>query len=353
MPELHHYVNPSYCKMAAVPMVIALLLMLAASPSFEEPFRNGLLALQRNDLAAARANLETASHLAPGNGRVWVALSQTYWKLKDNGKADAAAAKAEKLGPNDPAVLSSLVIYYTESGRGLQAAEKQALYAELVPKDGAARQRAEQLYFDLAQPLLQKGDFGAALAILQNGAAHLKDSAQIQLALGVAYYGLRRFDEAADAFLRTIAIDPQIEQPYTFLGKFLDQIPGRLPEVTKVFAAYAAANPAKAAGYFLQAKAMNAQAVDPAGARKLLEKALSIDDRDAATHFELGNALERLRSYPDAAHEFEKAAELAPNDPAVHYRLSRVYDRLGRTDEARAEREKHAVLEKAQRDAVP
>jgi tetratricopeptide (TPR) repeat protein len=341
-------------------MVIALLLILAAAPSFlagapsfEEPFRNGLLALQRNDLAAARANLETASRLAPGNGRVWVALSQTYWKLKDSGKADAAAAKAERLGASDPAVLSALVIYYTETGHELQAAEKQALFAGLVPRDAAARQRAEQLYFDLAQPLLQKGDFGAAVTILQNGAAHLKDSAQLQLALGVAFYGLRRFDEAAGAFLRTIAIDPEIEQPYTFLGKFLDQIPERLPELTKVFAAYAAANPAKATGYFLQAKAMNQQAIDPAGAQKLLEKAISIDDHDPAAHFELGNALERLGSYPEAAREFEKAAGLAPNDPAVHYRLSRVYDRLGRTDAAQAEREKHAVLEKAQRDAVP
>ncbi len=334
-------------------MVIALLLMLAAAPPFEQPFRDGLLALQRNDLAAARTDLETASRLAPGNGRIWVALSQTYWKLKDSGKADAAAAKAEKLGPADPAVLSSLVIYYNETGQGLKAAEMQARYAGLVPQDLSARQRAEQLYFEMSQPLLQKGDFGAAVTILQNGAEHLKDSAQIQLALGVACYGLRRFDDAAGAFLRTIAIAPEIEQPYTFLGKFLDQIPARLPELTKVFAAYAAANPAKAAGYFLEAKAMNAQAIDPAGARRLLEKALSIDDRDAATHFELGNALERLQSYPEAAREFEKAAELAPEDPAVHYRLSRVYDRLGRADAARMEREKHAVLEKAQRDAVP
>jgi tetratricopeptide (TPR) repeat protein len=339
--------------MAAVPMVIALLLMLAAAPSFEEPFRNGLVALQRNDLAAARANLETASRLAPGNGRIWVALSQTYWKLKDGGKADAAAAKAEKLGAADPAVMSTLVIYYTETGHALKGAETEALYARLVPQDAAARQHAEQLYFDMAQPLLQKGDFGTAVTILQNGADHLKDSAQMQLALGVAFYGLRRFDDAAGAFLRTIALAPETEQPYTFLGKFLDQIPGRLPEVTKVFAAYIAANPANADGYFLQAKAMNTQGIDPAGARGLLEKAISIDDHNAAAHFELGNALERLQSYPDAAREFEKAAELAPNDSAVHYRLSRVYDRLGRAEAAQAEREKHAVLEKAERDAVP
>ena len=58
-------------------------------------------------------------------------------------------------------------------------------------------------------------------------------------------YGLRRFDDAADAFLRTIAIAPEIEQPYVFLGKFLDQIPLRVPELTKKFIEYETANPSK------------------------------------------------------------------------------------------------------------
>ena len=93
-------------------MVLALLLLLAAPATFEESFRAGLLALQRNDLTAAETNLEAAAKLAPGNGRVWVALAQTYWKLKENVKADAAAAKAETLAPRDPLVQSSLAIYY-------------------------------------------------------------------------------------------------------------------------------------------------------------------------------------------------------------------------------------------------
>lgn len=333
-------------------MVFALLLMLVAAPSFEESFRAGLLALQRNDLAAARTSLEAASKLAPRNGRVWVALSQTYWKLNENSRADAAAARAETLVAGDPVVLSSLVIYYGEAGRAQKVAEAQARYAELVPQDTAARARAEKLYFDLAQPLLQQGDFAGAIAILHSGAEHLKDSAQIQLALGVAYYGLRRFDDAAGAFLRTIAIAPETEQPYVFLGKFLDRVPGRLTDVTKVFAAYEAANPSSAAGYFLHAKALDAQSVNPAEARRLLEKVLAINERDAPAHFELGAVLDSMQSYAEAAREFERAAELDPGDPATHYRLSRVYDRLGKAEAAQAERDRHARLEKAQQDAA-
>ena len=329
-------------------MVFAPLFLLAASPAFEESFRSGLVALQQNDLATARSSLETAMKIEPGNGRVWVALAQTYRKLNETAKANAAAARAEAQGAKDPVVLSSLAIFYAGSDQTLKAADAQAKYAALVPGDAAARQKAESMYFDAAQPLLRQGKFPEAVPILQAGAERLKESAQLQLALGVAFYGLRRFDEAAGAFLRTIEIAPEIEQPYVFLGKFLDQIPNRIDVVTKKFADYEAANPASSLGYFLHAKAFNVQSIEPETARALLEKSLAINERDAPAHFELGATLDRTQHYPEAAREFERAAELAPEDAATHYRLARVYDRLGKREAAQAERKRHAELIKAQ-----
>jgi tetratricopeptide (TPR) repeat protein len=208
------------------------------------------------------------------------------------------------------------------------------------------------MFFDAAQPLLQQGKFADAIQILSTGTKHLKNSAQLELALGVSYYGLRRFDEAAEAFLRTIAIAPEIDQPYIFLGKFLDQIPARLPEATKRFIEYETAHPESFTGYFLHAKALNAQSSEPETARKLLEKAISINERDAPAHFELGALFDRMQQYPDAARELERAAELAPADAPTHYRLSRVYDRLGKRDAAQTERELHAKLVEAQQAAA-
>jgi tetratricopeptide (TPR) repeat protein len=330
---------------------LALLLFLAVSPTFEEAFRAGLLALQRNDLNGAVTSLVTAAQLAPNNGRVWVALAQTYWKRKETAKADDAAGKAALRGTNDPLVQSTLVIYYSESGQLPKAADAQARYSALAPQDSGARAKAESLYFEAVQPLLQKQKFGDAIAILSKATERLTNSAQLELALGVAYYGLRRFDEAAGAFLRTIAAAPQIDQPYLFLGRFLGQIPNRLPEVTRQFVAYQEANPESPLGYLLHAKALNAQTMEPETARKLLEKSISMNDRDASAHFELGSVLDRTQHYVEAEREFERARELDPADPATHYRLSRVYDRLGKPDAARAEREWHARLVEAQQVA--
>jgi len=325
-----------------------LLLLLAASTPFDDSLRAGLMALQRGDLASAQTNLEAASKLAPRDGRVWVALSQTYWRLHRDREAEDAAGKAAAFAPEDPAVLQSLAIYYSETRQTLKAAQAAAKYSAKVPDNSDAREHAVQLYFDAAQPLLNQQKFMEAVVILEEGVARLPKSAQLQLALGVTYYGLRRFDDAADAFLRTIEIAPETDQPYTFLGRILDQIPTRLPQVTQRFAEYQSAHPASAAAYLLHAKALDAQSLDPETSLRLIEKSIGLNADDAAAHFEMGTVLDRVQRFAEAAAEFEKAAELAPSDAAAHYRLARDYDRIGKPEAARAEREKHARLVAAQ-----
>jgi tetratricopeptide (TPR) repeat protein len=329
-------------------LVLSALLLLFAASSFDDSYRAGLIALQRGDLPSARTNLEAASKLAPRDGRVWVALSQTYWRLHKNAEAEDAAGKAGALAPEDPGVLQGLAIYYSETNQTLKAAQAEAKWSAKIPENGAVRQRAIDLYFEAARPLLDQQKFTEAVVVLEEAVARLPKSAQLELALGVANYGLRRFDDAADAFLSVIGITPEAEQPYTFLGKMLDQIPSRLPQVTQRFAEYESAHPADAGAYLLHAKALNAQSIEPELAMSLLKKSIAINARGGSAHFEMGTVLDRLQRYADAAAEFEKAAELTPADSAVHYRLARDYERIGKHEAAQEEREKHARLVKAQ-----
>jgi tetratricopeptide (TPR) repeat protein len=329
-------------------VVLSTLLLLFASSAYDDSFRAGLTALQSGDLASARTNLEAARKVAPRDGRVWVALSQTYWRLHKDAEAEDAAAKAAVLAPEDPVVLQGLAIYYSETKQPLKAARAQAKYSAKVSEHGGAGERAAELYFEAARPLLDQQQFAEAAVILTEGVARGLKSAQLELALGVSYYGLRRFDDAADSFLRTIEISPETEQPYTFLGRILDQIPGRLPQVTRRFAEFESAHPESAAGYLLHAKALDAQSIEPETALRLIEKSIAINGGDASAHFEMGTVLDRLQRFADAVVEFERAADLAPSDPAAHYRLARDYDRIGNHEAAQLEREKHAQLVKAQ-----
>lgn len=334
-------------------MLLALVLFLIVAPiaapaTFDQAYRAGLTALQHNELEAAESNLQTAAKLQPNNGRVWAALAQTYRKLQQPASAETAAGKASTLAPKDPLVLQSLVIYYLESAQIRKAAGAQAAYAAVTPGDPAAAERAASLYFEAAQPLLQHEKFAEAIPLLREAVNKAGKHPQLELALGVGYYGLRRFNEAADAFLNTIVLRPETEQPYLFLGRMLDQIPARLPQLTKVFADFEKANPSNYQGYLLHAKALNAQLLEPENARQLLKRANALNDRDASAHFELGALLDRMHLFPEAAAEFERAALLDPSDPATHYRLARLYDRLNKPEAAAAARERHATLVKAQ-----
>jgi len=314
------------------------------SQTFQEQLRRGLLALQRNDLISAEANLQSAALLQPRNARVWVALSQTFWKHNEPAKAEEAAEKASTFAGNDSAVLQSLVIYYSESGQRFKAADAQSRYSAANPSNSAARDRAVALYFEAVRPLLQAERFGDVVTSLHAAPASIANSAQIQLVMGVAYYGLRRFEEAATAFLSVIAVDPSIKQPYLFLGKMLDQIPSRLNEVTERFIAYERENPSDFEGYLLHAKVLDTKAVEPETARKLLEKVISIAPGSAEAHFELGSLLDRTQHFSDAVVEFQTAARLDPSDAATHYRLSRLYERLNKPEAALAEREQHRKM---------
>ena len=328
----------------------AALLWMAATLCFagEDAFRAGLLALNRGDLPAAQSELEAASKAAPRDGRVWVALSQVYWRQHKSDDAAAAAQKAATLGADDASVLQGLSIYYSETRQTLKAAQAAAKFAAKVPDNAAAREHAAELYFEAARPLLEAQKFAEASTILEEGAERISKNAQLELALGVSDYGLRRFNEAADAFLTVIEIAPETEQPYTFLGKILDQIPSRLPQATERFAAYEAAHPEKASAWLLHAKALDAQSLAPETALRLIEKSIAMDATDAAAYFERGTVLDRLERFADAAEAFVRAVELEPNDAAAHYRLARDYDRIGKHELAQAERAKHAQLVKAQ-----
>jgi tetratricopeptide (TPR) repeat protein len=384
-----------------------LFLLLLWTGAFDEAFRAGLIALNRNDAAAAESKLEEAAKLEPGDARVWLALARTYWKLGKRPQADAAAAAAERRA-QDPALLHGLAIHYAETGDLAKAADLESRYAAHNPEAlGAAAQFAlaagkaaeaialakrslaredkaevhsllgkayessgnleeavrefraaaagnryeEAHYADLAAALMKQQNFAAALEAIGAGRRYIARSAQFELSTGVAYYGLRRFPEAIDAFLRTIRIDPGVEQPYLFLAKMLDQAEGKMEAIAAAFAEFARRAPDHYLSSFVYAKALAAS--DRERAEAMLRKSIAARQDFWESHFDLGVLLERKGRFEEAAQEVRRASELNPRDAAAHYRLARLYDRLGKSEEARAQREMHEKLTAAAPGARP
>jgi Flp pilus assembly protein TadD len=306
---------------------LILLTLLAADPQPADLLKQGLIALQQGRVVEARADLERASRLDPKNAVVWTALAQAYLKSNQPQLASAAAEKAEKIAPLDPIVSHALAIYYSETGQLPHAAKLDA-----------------QIAFEATQALLERGDFTQAADVAQAGLTGHPRDPQLVLALGVARYGQRRFDDAIVEFLRVIGIDPTIEQPYVFLGKMLDQAGAHLAEITRADEAWAARDPQSAKAQLLLAKALLAANSRDERAEGLLRKSIARDAKDWEAHYELGVLLASEHKYADGAAELERSIELDPKQPLPHYHLARVYDRLGQPERAQAERQLHEQL---------
>lgn len=394
--------------------LVLLLLFPALAPppaTFESRIQAGVTALDRNDLAAAQANLEQAAQLKPGDAGTWMLLAQTYAKQKNRPAALAAAQKAEGLGDKDPEILQGLANFYGVLMPDLpKAASIGERYAALAPEDSTAWRKVAALYlsigqpekaieagmrgvkaddsaemhavlgqaylerkelakartelaqavklnprdeeaqFRLAQSYLLQQDFPGAIAVLENAKKTFRASAQIELALGVAYYGQRRFTDAVDRFLRVMELAPEIPQSYYFAGRILEHATDRLPEVTARAVVFETQHPQSPIGYVLHAKAIVLQLPaagyppEAAQAATLLAKALALKEDQADAHYMMGTLLERQKDYPAAAAHLERSIALNETDPAPHFRLARVYDRMGRKEDAAAQRALHEKL---------
>jgi tetratricopeptide (TPR) repeat protein len=316
---------------------LLLCFLLLQSTDFDSVLREGLVALQKGDMPSAIERLGRAVELKRDSGIAWAALAQARLKIQQIADADKAALESERVGGEQPVVIRALLLYW--SGRGNSEAVLRMLRkaVQLSPKQ-------EQTHFELAQTLLSTERFDEAAEALTAGIKELPNSAQLQLALGVARYGQRRFVEAIAAFLRTIELQPDVEQPYVFLGKILDHAGDRLPEIERVTAAFVKQNPDNANANLVFAKILQRKTdVDPSLVEMHLRKAVSSGGTWEA-HFELGTILVRKREYAQAADELKAAIKLKADEPAPHYHLARVYDRTGKPEQAAEQRAIHAAL---------
>ena len=178
--------------------------------------------------------------------------------------------------------------------------------------------------------------------------AHEQDP-QLTLALGVARYGQRRFDDAVTIFLKVIHLDPFVEQPYLFLGRLLEQAGDHLSEITQDYEGWAAREPQNAKAQLLLAEALLAQDHHSERAQILLQKSIALDGNNWEAHYQLGVFLADKRDWQAASAELNRSIAIDPKEPLPHYHLARVYDRLGESDKAEAERKIHQQLTAGQK----
>src|ERR1051326_2596847 len=173
------------------------LLLATATADFNQQFRAGLVALGDNNLTVARQKLEAASRIQPRNPEVWVALAQTYRRLKSNQLAEAAAIKAEQYVATSPAAMHALSIYYSQGDNFEKAANLESRYAatnEMALADAAV------LWFKAKKPK-------AAIEYARRAVAR-EDRGDLHALLAESYEADGQFENGEVEYQRAIEISP-------------------------------------------------------------------------------------------------------------------------------------------------
>ncbi len=347
---------------AATHNVRAGLALLEAQIATDAPYGSTLAALEASPLpseqnAQLRAQLgeilskagfhekaveefQSAIRMAPDDPDLYfdLALAQLRSRQLDAALENAKKAKAIR----DTAATESLLGDILERrGDSLEAVHSYQAAVELDPG-------REQSHLTLGLELLQHGTFEPALVVFQQASHLFPHSERVQVALGLTYYFLERYTEAAHTLLAAAESAPNPAFIYGYLGKVqLHQPVTPGPEAVEGLCRYAETHTSdcKAAAYcgalLLRTERERGDSTPSARAINLLRDSARADPNGTVAQCELGKAMERTQEWREARSAMEACVRLMPESAEAHYRLAAIYRRLGETALAQKEGRLH------------
>jgi len=174
-------------------------------------------AIDAEQFEKAKSLLKAVIQAKPANGKATFLLGTIY--LKQN-IADSAAIYFQKgLNAADGAKFNNIGLAQMD----LDANNKTAAQAkfDLVTKDVKKKDTEEYVYVARAYMNADKPDYLSAIAVLTKAAAANPTDAQVQLALGDAYYGDKKQNEAYVAYRNAYQADNSLIRAKMQLGVLL------------------------------------------------------------------------------------------------------------------------------------
>jgi tetratricopeptide (TPR) repeat protein len=257
---------------------------------------------------SAVPEFERAVQIDPSNEDGLRGEADAYVKLGNAAAAEAAYQKAISLRPNYWGVYSWLGAFYYNQSRYDDAIAQFKKVIELAPSNYRG-------YSNLGAIYVLQGKYAEALDPL-NKSIEIRPNFEAFNNLGNAYFQLRRFSDAADAFQSGLNLDDSDWLLWGNLGDALFWSGGR------------------------RSQAMSAYEK----AIVLAEKKLEVNPKDATVLAFLGdyNAMSRHRQ--KASERIEQALALAPEDGEVRLRAAIVYNQIGDTERCVASLEKAVAV---------
>ncbi|MGV3697321.1 tetratricopeptide repeat protein [Flavobacterium sp.] len=174
-------------------------------------------AIDAEQYEKAKSLLKSAIQAKPSNGKAAFLLGTIY--LKQNVSDSASIYFQKGLAASEGSRLSNIGLGQID----LDANNKAAAQAkfDLVMKDLKKKDTEEYVYIARAYMNADKPDYKSAIAVLTKAAAANPNDAQVQLALGDAYYGDKNQNDSYIAYRNAFQFDPSLIRAKMQLGVLL------------------------------------------------------------------------------------------------------------------------------------
>jgi tetratricopeptide (TPR) repeat protein len=153
-------------------------------------------------------------------------------------------------------------------------------------------------------------------------ARSIDDESCASCGLGMTYFELQRYDDAENAFKRSINLNPDDVCPHYQSGRMYYEL-GKYQEAITTFERVVRLQPSY--GAFMYIGNAHVYAREFEASLAAYKQAIVLSPRNATAHRQLGIAYDYLTRYGEAVEEYKQAVLLDPEDATAHYDLARGY----------------------------
>jgi serine/threonine protein kinase/tetratricopeptide (TPR) repeat protein len=246
----------------------------------------------------AVVEFESALKAEPTNDDAYRGLAKTYEQLGKLPEAEKIYQRAIDLRPQYWAGYSWLGAFYQNQDRYADAAKMFSKVISLAPNSFRG-------YYNLAAANVSQGQYAEAIANL-NHSISIRPSSTAYANLGMAYFCLRRFDEAAQSFEQAVKLNDKFYEGWWDLGDAYSFVPAKRG----------------------LAKGAYEKCVS------LANEAVKIDARDTLALSIRGICRAMLGDRDAALADLSRADSIIPGDAEVSFDTAVVYNHFGETDQA-------------------
>ena len=221
-------------------------------------------------------------------------------------------------------------------------------------QQAASEDPSEDNYFAWGSELLIHRAVWQAKEVFDEGVKLHPQSARMLTARGATLFAGAMYDEAAQDLCRASDLNPEIVEPYLFMGKIEIAAPNPLPCVVAKLERFEKLQPNNALASYYYAMALWKQqgltTDSPTMDRvqDLLRRAVSLDPKCANAYLELGNLSAGKKEWEKAIGHYLNAIQADPGLNEAHYRLGVAYQRTGDQGKATEQFQLHDTIAKEQ-----